>query len=177
LVLGWGTLWSWLADVAEVRSDRVACTAALRHDRDAEAAGDLDHCMFVSGPWVRQQRESAVEGWRCKPTDDAVYQVRIIRRDLGRTRFGDEVWALLAKTDDDETSALVSERDRRLRQERLVLIVAPEVEPTLVFHVECFGRCREKRFKLIMDLLRKSGEFPVSNEELDETATTVYEGI
>jgi hypothetical protein len=28
-----------------------------------------------------------------------------------------------------------------------------------------------------MDLLRKSGEFPVSNEELDETATTVYEGI
>ena len=28
-----------------------------------------------------------------------------------------------------------------------------------------------------VDLLRKSGEFPVSNEELDETATTVYEGI
>ena len=28
-----------------------------------------------------------------------------------------------------------------------------------------------------LDLLRKSGEFPVSNEELDETATTVYEGI
>ena len=28
-----------------------------------------------------------------------------------------------------------------------------------------------------MDLLRKSGEFPVSNEELDDTATTVYEGI
>jgi hypothetical protein len=28
-----------------------------------------------------------------------------------------------------------------------------------------------------MDLLRKSGEFPVSNEELDETATTVYKGI
>jgi len=28
-----------------------------------------------------------------------------------------------------------------------------------------------------VDLLRKSGEFPVSNEELDDTATTVYEGI
>jgi hypothetical protein len=26
-----------------------------------------------------------------------------------------------------------------------------------------------------VDLLRKSGEFPVSNEELDDTATTVYE--
>jgi hypothetical protein len=30
---------------------------------------------------------------------------------------------------------------------------------------------------VILDLLRKSGEFPVSNEELDDTATTVYEGI
>jgi hypothetical protein len=28
-----------------------------------------------------------------------------------------------------------------------------------------------------LDLLWKSGEFPVSNEELDDTATTVYEGI
>jgi hypothetical protein len=28
-----------------------------------------------------------------------------------------------------------------------------------------------------VDLLWKSGEFPVSNEELDDTATTVYEGI
>ena len=28
-----------------------------------------------------------------------------------------------------------------------------------------------------LDLLRKSGEFPVSNEELDDAATTVYEGI
>src|ERR1700680_4254956 len=28
-----------------------------------------------------------------------------------------------------------------------------------------------------LDLLRKSGEFPVSNEELNDTATTVYEGI
>jgi hypothetical protein len=28
-----------------------------------------------------------------------------------------------------------------------------------------------------MDLLRKSGEFPVSSEELDETATTVHKGI
>jgi hypothetical protein len=28
-----------------------------------------------------------------------------------------------------------------------------------------------------VDLLRRSGEFPVSNEELDDTATTVYEGI
>jgi hypothetical protein len=28
-----------------------------------------------------------------------------------------------------------------------------------------------------MVLLRKSGEFPVSNEELDDTATTVYEGF
>src|ERR1700686_3217472 len=28
-----------------------------------------------------------------------------------------------------------------------------------------------------LDLLRKSGEFPVSDEELDDTATTVYEGI
>src|SRR4051812_26111720 len=28
-----------------------------------------------------------------------------------------------------------------------------------------------------MDLLRKSGEFPVSNKELDDTAATVYEGI
>jgi len=28
-----------------------------------------------------------------------------------------------------------------------------------------------------LDLLRKSGEFPVSNEELDDTATTIYEGI
>jgi hypothetical protein len=28
-----------------------------------------------------------------------------------------------------------------------------------------------------VDLLRKSGEFPVSNEELDDTATTVYEGF
>jgi putative SOS response-associated peptidase YedK len=31
--------------------------------------------------------------------------------------------------------------------------------------------------KGLLDLLRKSGEFPVSNEELDDTATTVYEGI
>jgi DNA-binding transcriptional ArsR family regulator len=28
-----------------------------------------------------------------------------------------------------------------------------------------------------MDLLRKSGEFPVNDEELDETAATVYKGI
>jgi hypothetical protein len=28
-----------------------------------------------------------------------------------------------------------------------------------------------------MDLHRKSGEFPLSNEELDDPATTVYEGI
>ena len=28
-----------------------------------------------------------------------------------------------------------------------------------------------------LDLLRKSGEFPVSNEELDDASTTVYEGI
>jgi len=28
-----------------------------------------------------------------------------------------------------------------------------------------------------VDLLRKSGEFPVSHEELDETATTVYKGM
>ena len=28
-----------------------------------------------------------------------------------------------------------------------------------------------------MDLLRKSGEFPMSYEELDDTAATVYEGI
>jgi len=28
-----------------------------------------------------------------------------------------------------------------------------------------------------LDLLRKSGEFPVSDEELDDAATTVYEGI
>jgi hypothetical protein len=31
--------------------------------------------------------------------------------------------------------------------------------------------------RLTLDLLRKSGEFPVSNEELNDTATTVYEGI
>jgi hypothetical protein len=31
--------------------------------------------------------------------------------------------------------------------------------------------------KISVDLLRQSGEFPVSNEELDDTATTVYEGI
>jgi hypothetical protein len=31
--------------------------------------------------------------------------------------------------------------------------------------------------RLNMDLLRESGEFPVSDEELDDTATTVYEGI
>ena len=29
----------------------------------------------------------------------------------------------------------------------------------------------------LMDLLRKSGEFPMSYEELDDTAATVYEGI
>jgi hypothetical protein len=28
-----------------------------------------------------------------------------------------------------------------------------------------------------LDLLRKSGEFPVNDEELDETAATVYKGI
>jgi hypothetical protein len=28
-----------------------------------------------------------------------------------------------------------------------------------------------------LDSLRKSGEFPVSDEELDETATPIYEGI
>ena len=28
-----------------------------------------------------------------------------------------------------------------------------------------------------LDLLRKSGEFPMSYEELDDTAATVYEGI
>jgi hypothetical protein len=33
------------------------------------------------------------------------------------------------------------------------------------------------RSRRTLDLLRKSGEFPVSNEELDETATTVYKGI
>jgi hypothetical protein len=31
--------------------------------------------------------------------------------------------------------------------------------------------------RVTVDLLWKSGEFPVSNEELDDTATTVYEGI
>jgi hypothetical protein len=31
--------------------------------------------------------------------------------------------------------------------------------------------------KIAMDLLRKSGEFPMSYEELDDTAATVYEGI
>ena len=30
---------------------------------------------------------------------------------------------------------------------------------------------------LKVDLLRKSGEFPMSYEELDDTAATVYEGI
>jgi hypothetical protein len=30
---------------------------------------------------------------------------------------------------------------------------------------------------LELDLLRKSGEFPISYEELDDTAATVYEGI
>jgi Family of unknown function (DUF5681) len=39
------------------------------------------------------------------------------------------------------------------------------------------NRSAKADFKAILDLLRKSGEFPVSNEELDETATTVYEGI
>jgi len=34
-----------------------------------------------------------------------------------------------------------------------------------------------KSANLSLDLLRKSGEFPMSNEELDDTATTVYEGI
>jgi hypothetical protein len=29
----------------------------------------------------------------------------------------------------------------------------------------------------IMDLLRKSGEFPTSYEELDDTAATVYDGV
>src|SRR5436190_17017108 len=29
----------------------------------------------------------------------------------------------------------------------------------------------------LVDLLRKSGEFPMSYEELDDTAATVYEGI
>jgi hypothetical protein len=29
----------------------------------------------------------------------------------------------------------------------------------------------------LLDLLRKSGEFPMSYEELDDTAATVYEGI
>jgi hypothetical protein len=29
----------------------------------------------------------------------------------------------------------------------------------------------------VLDLLRKSGEFPMSYEELDDTAATVYEGI
>jgi hypothetical protein len=28
-----------------------------------------------------------------------------------------------------------------------------------------------------LDLLRKSGEFPMSYEELDDTAATIYEGI
>jgi hypothetical protein len=28
-----------------------------------------------------------------------------------------------------------------------------------------------------LDLLRKSGEFPMRYEELDDTAATVYEGI
>src|SRR4051794_10527428 len=32
-------------------------------------------------------------------------------------------------------------------------------------------------FHFAMDLLRKSGEFPMSYEELDDTAATVYEGI
>ena len=36
---------------------------------------------------------------------------------------------------------------------------------------------RRKLRRNDMVLLRKSGEFPVSNEELDDTATTVYEGI
>ena len=38
--------------------------------------------------------------------------------------------------------------------------------------IEAFGVLMER-----LDLLRRSGEFPVSNEELDDTATTVYEGI
>jgi hypothetical protein len=32
-------------------------------------------------------------------------------------------------------------------------------------------------FAACLDLHRKSGEFPVSNEELDDAAATVYEGI
>ena len=35
----------------------------------------------------------------------------------------------------------------------------------------------DDRRQIEMDLFKKSGEFPVSNEELDDTATTVYEGI
>jgi hypothetical protein len=34
-----------------------------------------------------------------------------------------------------------------------------------------------RRGSLGVDLHRKSGEFPVSNEELDDAAATVYEGI
>ena len=34
-----------------------------------------------------------------------------------------------------------------------------------------------KRVQRLMDLLLKSGEFPMSNEELDDTAATVFEGI
>jgi hypothetical protein len=39
------------------------------------------------------------------------------------------------------------------------------------------GRHEAHKRSRELDLLRKSGEFPVSNEELDETATTVYEGV
>src|SRR4051794_36506925 len=38
--------------------------------------------------------------------------------------------------------------------------------------IELYGRSKQT-----LDLLRKSGEFPMSYEELDDTAATVYEGI
>jgi transposase len=55
----------------------------------------------------------------------------------------------------------------------------PAYHPSTLLKIYLYGylnRVQSSR-RLELDLLWKSGEFPVSNEELDDTATTVYEGI
>jgi transposase len=62
---------------------------------------------------------------------------------------------------------------RKLRRNDMVVFFE-RLAPTIIA-IEAAGASHH--WARLLDLLRKSGEFPVSNEELDETATTVYEGF
>jgi hypothetical protein len=74
------------------------------------------------------------------------------------TRMTERDWAVVLRV----LRAACSRRGDKGRDDRKFL------EALHYFTVHSRGR---------LDLLRKSGEFPMSYEELDDTAATVYEGI